>query len=389
MKRTLSIALAAQLLFPLAAKAENLKIGFISTFSGPSALLGQDTLDGFNLGVKSAGGKLGGREVEIVLGDDQLKPDVGRQLADKMVERDRVDIMTGIIWSNIMLALAKPVLESGTFILSPNAGPSQYAGAQCHPHYFAVAFQNDSPNEAMGIYMQEKGYKNVYLMAPNYPAGRDMLNGYKRYFKGGLAGEVYTQLGQLDYAADLAQLRAKKPGALYYFISGGAGINFAKQYDQAGLKKDVPMFAPGFSLDQTILPAIGDAAVGAMTATHWSPDFKNAASSKFVVDFEAAYKRTPSPYAAQAYDTARLLDAALKETGGKASDKVALRRALEKVKFESVRGNFSFGPNHYPIQDYYLAEITKGPDGKAQVTTKDVIVRNHGDAYSKDCKMPD
>jgi len=390
MLRIVSLALALSVALPatVSAQGNELKIGFISTFSGPSALLGQDLLDGFNLGIKSVGGRLGGRTVDIIRGDDQVKPDVARQLADKMIERDKVDLVTGVIWSNVLLAIAKPVLDAGTFLVSPNAGPSQMAGAQCHPQFFATAFQNDAPNEAMGIHLQKKGLQNVYLIAPNYPAGRDMLNGFKRHFKGSIAGEVYTQLGQLDYAAELAQLRSKKPSALYYFIPGGPGINFVKQYAQAGLKGETPLFAPGFSLDQTILPAVGDAADGATIATFWAPDLKNPANAKFVKDFETEFKRTPSPYAAQGYDTARLLDAALKASGGSMKDKAAFRRAMVQAKFESVRGSFRFNTNHFPIQDYYLTEIVKGTAGTSVMATREVIVREHGDAYAKDCKMP-
>ncbi len=381
---TIAVALA---LAPALSNAEPVKIGFISTLSGPSALLGQDILDGFNLAVEHSGGSLGGREVDLITGDDQLKPDVARQLADRMVLRDKVDIVTGIIWSNVMLAIAKPVLDSGTFVISPNAGPSQYAGVQCHPQYFAVGFQNDVPNEAMGMYMQDEGYDNVYLMAPNYPAGRDMLNGFKRYYKGKVSDEVYTQLGQLDYAAELAQLRAKKPNALYYFISGGPGINFVKQYAQAGLKDSVPLFAPGFSIDQTILPAVGDAGVGAMAASFWSADLDNDVNKKFVADFEAKFKRSPSPYAAQGYDTGMLINSALAKTNGDTSDKKAFQAALEQADFDSVRGNFKFNTNHYPIQDYYLVEVVKDADGKATWKTIKTIVQGHADSYAADCKM--
>ncbi|MBN9429014.1 MAG: ABC transporter substrate-binding protein [Burkholderiales bacterium] len=388
MKRVLStLAVALGCAAAQAQPAAPLKIGFISTMSGPSAILGQDTLDGFNLGMQSVGGTLGGRTVELVLGDDQLKPDVARQLADKMVERDRVEFITGTIWSNVLLAIAKPVLDAGVFLVSPNAGPSQLAGAQCHPQFFATGFQNDTPNEAMGIYMQKKGYTNVYLMAPNYPAGRDMLAGFKRYFKGNVSAEVYTTLGQLDYAAELAQLRAKKPSSLYFFISGGPGMNFVKQYAQAGLSKDVPMFAPSFSIDQTAIPAIGDAAVGATVSTFWSPDLDSALNRKFVADFEAKYKRTPSPYAAQAFDTARIIDAALKASGG-TKDKAAFRKAMENVKFDSVRGNFKFAPNHFPIQDFYLAEVVKNDKGQVLWKTRELITRDHADSYVSRCSMP-
>ncbi|MFY9699905.1 MAG: ABC transporter substrate-binding protein [Rhodoplanes sp.] len=388
MKRLLIAAAFAAGLSVSASAQEPIKIGFISTFSGPTGSLGQELLDGFKLGLKKLGNKVGGRPVELIQGDDQAKPDVGRQVADKMVERDRVDIITGINFSNVLLALAKPVLDSGTFIVNVNAGPSQYAGPLCHPHFFSTSFQNDTSAEAMGHYLQNKGVKRVYLMAPNYPAGRDFLRGFKRYFKGEIVDEVYTGFGQLDYAAEIAQLRDKKPEAVFFFYPGGMGINFVKQYSQSGLLKEIPLYGPSFSLDQTVLPAMGDAAVGAFASTHWSEDFDNPASKAFAKDFEAEYGRIPSPNAAQAYDGALIIDAALKAIGGKIEDKAAFRKALETVKFDSVRGNFKFNTNHYPIQDFHLVEIVKDQKGRPVMAIRGVIDRDHADAYAKDCKMP-
>ena len=388
MKKLLWTAVFAVML-PIAAMAQDpIKIGFISTFSGPAGGLGQELLDGFKLGLKKLDNKLGGRPVELIQGDDQAKPDVGRQVADKMVERDHIQILTGINFSNVMLAVAKPALDAGVFVFSINAGPSQYAGRQCHPHYFNASFQNDTAPEAMGIYLQGKGVKRVYLMAPNYPAGRDFLAGFKRNFKGEIVGEVYTRFGQLDYAAEIAQLRDKKPDAVFFFYPGGMGINFVKQYAQSGLLKEIPLYGPSFSLDQTVLPAMGDAAVGAFASTHWSEDFDNPASKAFAKDFEAEYGRIPSPNAAQAYDGALILDAALKAIGGKIEDKAAFQKALENVKYDSVRGNFKFNTNHYPIQDFYLVEIVKDAKGRPVAALRGVIDRDHKDAYAKDCEMP-
>jgi branched-chain amino acid transport system substrate-binding protein len=385
--RTLAIAvLCAATSGPAAAQQGPIKIGFISTFSGPSGVLGQELLDGFRLGLKSTGNTLGGRPAEVIQGDDQAKPDIGRQLADKMIERDRVHIVTGVNFSNVMLAIAKPVLDAGAFIVSVNAGPSQYAGAQCHPHYFTASFQNDTTPEAMGLYLTGK-VKRVYLMAPNYPAGKDFLAGFKRSFKGEIVDEVYTGFGQLDYAAEIAQLRAKKPEAVFFFYPGGMGINFVKQYAQAGLKAEIPLYGPAFSLDQTVLPAMGDAALGAFASTFWSEGFDNPASKKFVEDFEKEYGRIPSQSAAQAYDGARLIDAALKAIGGKIEDRRAFRAALEGVKFDSVRGNFRFNTNHYPIQDFYLVEVVKDDKGRPVWAMRDTIVKDHPDSYAKDCKM--
>jgi len=387
MKRMMLVALLAAL--PLSAPAqEPVKIGFISTFSGPSGNLGQELFDGFTFGLKSVGNKAGGRPIEVVQGDDQAKPDVGRQLADKMVERDHVRIVTGVNFSNVMLALAKPSLDAGAFIISINAGPSQFAGTQCHPHYFTLSHQNDTIPEAMGIYLQNKGLKRVYLMAPNYPAGKDFLNGFKRYFKGEIVAEIYTSFGQLDYAAEIAEVRSKKPDGVFFFYPGGMGINFVKQYAQAGLKTEIPLYGPAPSLDQTVLPGMGDAALGAFASTYWSESFEDAISKKFTADFEAEYKRIPSPNAAVAYDGARMIAAALDSIGGNIEDAKAFRQAMEKVKFASLRPSFHLNTNHYPVQDFFLTEIAKDQKGRAIMAMRSLIAKDHADAYAKDCKMP-
>lgn len=365
---------------------ETVKIGFISTFSGPQGVLGRELLDGFTLGLKDSGGTLGGLAVEIIQGDDQAKPDVGVQLAEKMVERDKVSVVTGINFSNVLLAVARPVLESRTLLLSINAGPSQLAGAECDPYYFNVSFQNDNVPEAMGQFLTAKGVKTAYLLAPNYPAGKDMLAGFKRFFKGQVVGEVYTPFNQPDYAAELAQIRQARPEAVFFFYPGGMGINFVKQYAQAGLKADIPLYGPSFSLDQTVLPAVGDAAVGTFNTAFWSEATDNPVSKKFVADFEAAHGRIPSPAAATGYDGARILDAAIRAAGG-VKDKEALRKALETVKFASVRGKFRFNANHYPIQDYVLNEVVKDARGRPVNAYRSEVFTDHKDAYYGACKM--
>ncbi len=384
--KALLAAMAVVALASPAIAAEKVKIGFISTFSGPQGVLGRELMDGFSLALKNLGGKLGGAEVTVIQGDDQGKPDIGVQLAEKMVERDKVDVVTGINFSNVLLAVAKPVLDSKTFLLSINAGPSQLAGKDCNPYYFNVAHQNDNVPEAMGQFLTAKGVKTVYLLAPNYPAGKDMLGGFKRFFHGRVVGEVYTQFNQPDYAAELAQIRQAKPDAVFFFYPGGMGINFLKQYAQSGLKGQVPLYGPSFSLDQTILPAVGDAAVGTFSTAFWSETANNKANKKFVTDFEAAYGRIPSPYAATAYDGAYLLDAAIKAAGS-TKNKDALRKALETVKFDSVRGKFSFNTNHNPIQDYHLYEVTKDSAGRLINSYRSEVFTEHKDAYSTTCTM--
>jgi branched-chain amino acid transport system substrate-binding protein len=387
MRRLMVLAISGIFFAGGAAQAQSVKIGFISNFSGPSAVFGTDLYDGFQLGIKNSGGTLGGLKVDIVKGDDLGKPDVARQLAQKMIEQDKVHIVTGIAFSNVLLAAAKPVLENKTVLLSINAGPSQLAGAGCSPYFFNVAFQGDNQPEAMGAYMTKMGIDSVFLLAPNYPGGKDFIAGFKRFYKGNIAAEVYTPLTQLDYAAELAQIRSKKPKGVFFFYPGGMGINFIKQYSQSGLGKEVGLYGPAASLDQTILPAVGDAALGAYASTQWSERMDTPENRKFVSDFEAAYGRIPSPYAAQAYDGARLLDSALRSIGGKLNDKEALRNAVKTAKFTSVRGKFAFNNNQFPIQDFYVTQIAKDSKGRLVMEMKDKVFTDHNDAYHKECAM--
>jgi branched-chain amino acid transport system substrate-binding protein len=391
MKSTLAAALAVGLALTAApAAAQNkVKIGLITTLSGPQAGTGREMVDGFNLALKHLGGKLGGADAELITGDDQFKPDVGKSLAERMVQRDRVDIVTGVVFSNIMLAMSDTILKDrrGVFFINSNAGPSELAGKDCNPNFFSASWQNDGTHEAMGQHMQNAGIKRAYLMAPNYPAGKDALAGFKRFFKGEVVGEVYTQLGQTDYAAEIANLRAAKPDATYIFYPGGMGVAFIRQYQQAGLVQSTPLFGPSFSLDQTILPAIGDAALGVYASTFWSERLQNSANDKFVKDFEASYNRIPSPYAAQSYDSAMLIDSALKATGGDISKKDQFRNALRAANFTSVRGPFKFNKNHFPIQNYYLTQIVKDDKGRLVMDLRGVIFASHGDAYADQCKM--
>ncbi|ALJ36011.1 ABC transporter substrate-binding protein [Azospirillum brasilense] len=387
MTRNLLTLASALALLATPAAADTLKIGMITTLSGPGAGLGIDIRDGFALAVEHAGGKLGGQDTQVIEADDQQKPDVAVGLANRMVERDRVQMVTGVVWSNLALAMLPTLAGGQTFFISPNAGPSQLAGAQCNPYFFNAAYQNDQIHEAVGKHVQDEGFKKVYLMAPNYPAGKDGLAGFKRYYKGEVAGEVYTQVGQLDYAAELAQLKAAAPDAVYVFYPGGMGINFIKQYEQAGLKGAVPLFGPGFSFDQDILAAVGESALGVKNSAQWSPDLDNAANKKFVADFKAKYGRIPSMYAAQGYDTALLIDTAVKAVGGNLKDKDTLRAALASAKLQSLRGEVAFNTNHYPIHNIYLREVVKGADGAVTNKTVATVFTNHADAYVKDCPM--
>lgn len=390
--KSLAAATAAVSLLAIAAgasAADRVKIGLVSTLSGPNAALGTDIRDAFMLAVKLNGGRLGGLPAEVMIADDQFKPDVGKQLFERMVKRDRVDFMTGVVFSNIMLAGLPEAIEGKTFYLSPNAAPSPIAGKECSPFFFAVSWPNDAYHEAAGQHAANQGFKNAYLVAPNYQAGKDSLAGFKRFYNGKVVAEVYTKLGQLDYSAELAEIRAAKPDVLYAFLPGGMGTNFIKQFVAAGLNKQTRLLLPGFGADQDIIRAVGDAMLGLQDTAHWAMNIDNAANKRFVAEFEKEYKRLPSGYAAQAYDTAMLIDSAIKAVGGKIEDKEAVRSAIKAAKFESVRGEFKFNTNQYPVQNYYLREVQKDEQGRLvnRVIEQKPVMANRGDAYVQDCPM--
>lgn len=387
MKRYL-VVLAAVLLStgPLHA-AERIRIGFLSTLSGPSAALGLDIRDGFALAMQLNGGRLGGLPAELVMGDDQQNPDAGKQQVERLLKKDRVDFVTGIVFTNVMLAVAPAVFDARTFLVSANSTPQQYSGESCNPFFFSTSWQNDSVHEAAGKFVSDKGYSSVLLIAPNYPAGKDALTGFKRFHKGAIVDEIYTRLGQLDYAAELAQVRAAKPQAVYLFLPGGMGVNFIKQFHAAGLNRSIVLVAPGFSADEDVIKAVGEPMTGMFNTSQWAHDLDNAANRRFVEAFRRQYGRTPTLYASQGYDAARLIDAAVREVKGRIEDKAALRKALEAANFQSVRGEFRFNVNHVPIQNYYLRQVVKGPDGKLTNKLVSTVLTAHRDAHASACRM--
>jgi len=379
--KTLLLSAAAALSLATApAVADGVKVGLITTLSGGGAGIGADVRDGFMLALKNAGDA--GAQVEVILEDDQQKPDVAVQIADKMIQSDDVDVLTGIIWSNLAMAVVPAATAQGKVYLSSNAAPSALAGAGCSPNYFSVSYQNDNLHEAAGAYAAEKGVKKMFIMAPNYPAGQDSLAGFKRFYTGEVVAEVYTQVGQTDFAAEIAQIRASGAEEVFFFQPGGMGIAFLKQYAESGV--GIPLIGPGFSLSEDILPAVGDAALGIKNTSHWSTDLDNPANKAFVEGFRADYGRFPSLYAAQAYDTANLLLSALAKAGP--DDQAAFLAALKEADFDSVRGKFSFGPNQHPIQDIYVLEVEKR-DGELTNHIIGTAMTDRGDAYAEQCKM--
>jgi len=378
---TLALGMAAG-----AAKADEVRIGLMYTLSGPPAALGEQARDGFLLAVEKLGGQLGGLDANIFIIDDELQPDVAVTRARGLIERDDVHFVVGPIFSNVAQAIQRPIVESDRILISSNAGPSDLAGEQCHPNYFNTSYQNDQVHEVMGAVAEQRGYTRVFLMAPNYQAGRDSISGFKRHFTGEVVDEVYVPLGQLDFQGELARISAMQPDAVFTFMPGGMGINLVRQYSQAGLTDRVP-FLSAFTVDETNLPAQQADALGMYSGTTWTPNMDTPGNAEFVAAFEEAYGRVPAMYAMQAYDTAMLLDAAISSLDGDLSDLEAVREALRNADFQSLRGEFSFNTNQHPIQNFVLAQVNQREDGLFQTEYVETIFENYGDVYAELCSM--
>lgn len=386
--KTLALAISAA--FTLAASAAQaqtpVKIGLMAELSGPQAALGQDKLDALNLVIERNGGKLGGVPVQILRRDTQLKPEIANQIADELVEKEKVNFVVGLSFSNIFMAVSKKLTSAGVIVVGSGAGPAPLAGAQCSPNLFVVSKQNDQFAEAMGKYATDKAYKRVIAIAPNYQAGKDFVGGFKRRYTTQLVDEIYTPLNQLDFSAELARIASDKPDAVYAFLPGGLGVSFVRAYQQAGLMSRIPLLSVS-TVDGTTLPALKDVAVGAKHASAWGPDLANPVNKKFVEDFTAKYKRIPSEYAAQTYDAVMLIDSALAKTKGNVSDVKALAAAMRAADFPSVRGKFKFNTNNFPVQDFYVFEVVKDAQGQATLKTIGKPLVDAADAYVAQCAM--
>jgi branched-chain amino acid transport system substrate-binding protein len=383
-----AFALSLMSAAPAMAQQKQLKIGFITTLSGPQGIIGKHMRDSVELALDHLGRKVGGLPTEVVFGDDQFKPDVGVQVAQQMLQRDQVDIMAGIIWSNVMMATMPVVTGAGKIMVGTNAGASPLAGAQCNELYFSASWNNDQSPEAMGKHLQDSGVKELYVLAPNYQAGKDMVAGLKRYYKGNIIEEVFTKMGQLDYQAEITALRAKNPKAVFIFYPGGMGIQFIRQYVQAGLRDQIPLYSV-FTVDETTIPALKDAAIGQYEARFWTAEIDNPASKKYVADFRKKYGYTPSYYGAQSYDGIMLIDSAVKAVKGNVKDTKGMVAAMRKANFDSIRGPFKFNNNHHPIQDFYVLKAVKDPKSPEGITMniEKKVFDDHKDAYHQDCKM--
>ena len=381
-----ALALIALGFAGLASAQAPIKIGHIGSFSGPVGTLGQDIYDGMMLAIEQQGGKLGGVPVQILKEDDQFKPEVGTQLVQKLIEKENVPIITGVAGSNVMMAVYRPITEKQVFLIGSNAGPSPMAGAQCSPFFFSASWQGDGIAEVVGKYATDKAYRKVVMIAPNYQAGKDTLTGFKRFYKGEVIDEIYTGLTQPDFAAELAQIAAKKPDAVYAFFPGSIGVNFVRQYQQAGLLNSTPLLTSGV-IDGITLPALKETALGVIAGQYWAPDTDNATSKAFVEAFEKKHNRIPSNFAAQGYDTAMLLDAAIARVKGNVSDKKAIEAALREGTTKSTRGTLKYNNNHFPINDWHVFEAAKDAKGRVNLKTIATPLKDHKDAYHTQCAM--
>src|SRR5271170_193164 len=371
-----------------AAAADTIKIGFVSTFSGPTAVIGNDMRNSFELALDHLGRKMGGKPVEVIYEDDQQKPDVVKQKTEKLIQSDHVNFLTGYNWSNVLLASLKPAVDSQTFLISANAGPSQIAGELCSPYVFSTSWQNDQTPAAMGLYMNQRGVKSVFLIGPNYAAGKDMLAGVKSTFKGEIKGEEYTVWpSQLDFSAELSKARNSKAQSIFVFYPGAAGVQFLNQYAQAGIKQQMPLYT-AFTVDELSLPLQKDNAIGVPGAQEWVNDLPNEQNKKFVDDYHKKYPGLrPTYYGAQAYDAAQLINSGVIAVNGDTSKKDAMKAEMEKADFKSLRGSFKYGNNHIPIQNFYLHDVVKDADGSLSLKTVATIVKDNQDNFHDKCTM--
>lgn len=382
----LAATAAFMLVVTAAAAQDKIRIGLIYTLSGSPSTLGQQSKNGFELALKNLGGKMGGKDVELFVADDELKPDVAIQKVRGMLERDHVDFVVGPIFSNILVAIHKPVIDAGKILISTNAGTSNFAGASCNANFFVTSYQNDQIFEAVGEASNKLGYKRVYILVPNYPAGKDAIAGFKRTYKGEIVEESLLPLNTTDFGPEVSKISAAKPDALFTFMPGGLGINLLNTYIQAGLKGKIPIVST-FTADEATLPVLKDNAVDVYGVLTWAPNMDNPANRKFVSEYEADYNAVPASYAMQAYDAAMLINSAVAAVNGNLADQNAIRAALKKAAFTSVRGPFKFNINGYPIEDFYLTKVAKRPDGKYETQVVEKIFSNHADGYAKDCKL--
>ena len=388
-----TLVIASAIIVSGAAQADSVKIGFVTTLTTPAAVIGEDMKNSVELALEHIGNKMGPLDVELIMEDDGFKPDIGKQKTDKLVKQDDVDFVAGYIWSHVLLASAKSVLDADKFLISANAGPSQIAGKRCHKNFFSTSWQNDQTPMAMGEHLNQKGVKSLYVMAPNYAAGKDMVNGVERVFKGEILGKDMTKWGadaQLDFSAELAKAKASGAEALFVFYPGKAGGAFIKQYQQAGLQGNMDLYTV-FTVDSIALPKLQAAGLsgvlGSKNTQEWSPDILNAANQRFVGDYLKKHGRYPSFYGAQSYDAIMLINSAVQKVNGNLDDKDALRAALKAADFNSVRGKYSYGNNHMPIQNFYLREVVEDSEGRWTTKIVSTVFTNHQDIYAKDCRM--
>ena len=364
----LMLAAATAVTSPLAL-AQNtgkLKIGLMLPATGTYAKLGSAIENGFRLHVAENGGKLGGRELEFVSVDDESDPSKAIDNVNKLVKRDKVDVLVGTVHSGVAMAMAKVAKETGTLYIDPNAGANAVTGAMCAPNTFRTSFSNWQPGYAMGQVVASSGHKKAVTITWKYAAGKESTDGFKESFEkagGKVVNELTVPFPNVEFQALLTEIASIKPDAVYTFFAGGGAVKFVKDYAAAGLKDSIPLYGAGFLTDGT-LDAQGAAAEGLLTTLHYADGLDNAKDKAFRLAYAKAYKEQPDVYAVQGYDAAQLLGAGLAAVKGDFSRKADISAAISKAKITSPRGPFTLSKSHNPVQDIYLRKVV-GKENKS------------------------
>ncbi|GAA6189757.1 ABC transporter substrate-binding protein [Litorivita sp. NS0012-18] len=368
MKRTILAALGFATSFALpAVAAEDIKVGLLLPFSGVYASLGNEIETGFNLGLRQFGSETD-VTFEVAREDTEVKPPVALGKAKKLILQDQVDVMVGIVSSGVLGAVRDMVHGAGVPLIVANAGNDAATGESCSPFITRMSFSNGQINRPMGTWMAQQGVKKVFTLAPDYAAGRQMINAFTETFTaagGEIAGQEFTPFQKTqDFGPYLAQAKASGADAVYVFYAGGEAISFVKQYDSFGLKSDLPLYGSGFLTSPLYVNAQGDAAKGVITALHYAPTIDSGLNAAFVDAFMEETGRVPSEFAVQGYDAARSL---IEATKSGANDRASLANALRQVSFEGPRGKLSIDPaTNNIIQSVYVYETVAGEAGLTQ-----------------------
>src|ERR1700737_2818595 len=341
------------------AQAAKLRVGLMLPYTGTFAALGTAITQGFNLAVEENGGKLGGRDVEFFTVDDESEPAKATDNANRLVQRDKVDVLVGTVHSGVVMAMVKVARDSQTLLVIPNAGANAATRSQCAPNIFRTSFSNWQPAHPMGKVMYDRGHRKVVTLTWKYGAGEESVESFKEAFTklgGSVVKEMYLPFPNVEFQPFITEIASLKPDAVFVFFAGGGAIKFTKDYAAAGLKDKIPLYGSGFLTDGT-LEAQGASAQGLLTTLHYGDGIENPKNKQFRHAYGKKYSVQADVYAVQGYDAGLLLAGGLTAVKGSFGDKKALYGALEKVKIDSPRGAWTMSRAHNPIQDIYFRRV--------------------------------